>query len=76
MPTTVPAMPEPGHDTSPKYDWSKIFDGEVHHFGVTEVPSTPRNFAKQVEHAAAKRGLKVRVIARKRQGVYVQRLDE
>jgi len=75
MSKVVRAMPAP-RDTSPRYDWDKIFNGEVHHFSVAEVPSTPRNFAKQVHIAAAKRGIKISIVARARQGVYVQRLPD
>jgi hypothetical protein len=78
MPTVIASMPHAAghagrpHDTSPKYDWSTIFDGRVHHFGPDEVPSTPRNFAKQVKAAAARRGVEVSVVTRARQGVYVE----
>lgn len=56
----------------PKYDWDTILNGEVHIFGVQDVPSTPRNFGRQVRLAAARRGIDVSVVTRQDLGVYVQ----
>lgn len=77
MPETVDAMPttRPGRPGTNTYDWSVIFNGEVHLFALDELPSTPRNFAKQVRKAAERRRLRVSIVTRQAKGVYVQRLD-
>jgi hypothetical protein len=77
MPEIVDSMPttRPGRRGTSSYDWSIIFDGRVHRFTPDEVPSTPRNFAKQVRAAALRRDLRVSIVVRAAQGVYVQRLD-
>ena len=78
MPTVIDALPG-GESTCrsplgapPKYDWPAIFDGRVHHFTPDELPSTPRNFGRQVRRAAATHGVEVHVVTRARQGVYVE----
>lgn len=75
MPTVMDSMPGAHHDAGYKYDWSAIFDGQVHLFTPGEVPSTPRNFAKQVRAAAMLRSLRVKIVVRGTEGVYVQRLS-
>jgi hypothetical protein len=59
---------------APRYDWPTAFDGRIHCFGLDEIPSTPRNFRKQVAAAAKKFGVRVRVVSRAAEGVYVQRI--
>lgn len=78
MPTIESSMParRATHGPDPKYDWPSIFDGRVHRFGVDELPSTPRNFARQVRRAASVRGLNVQIIVRAGIGVFVQRRVE
>jgi hypothetical protein len=76
MPTVIDTIPEPARRSplgpAPRYDWPTIFDGRVHHFTPAEVPSTPRNFGRQVRRAAAVYGVEVRVVVRGAQGVYVE----
>lgn len=57
---------------APKYDWPAILDGRVHRFRPDEVPSTPRNFARQVRAAAEVYGIRVSITVRAAQGVYVE----
>jgi hypothetical protein len=56
----------------PKYDWDVLFDGKVHHLPLGALPSTPRNFARQVRRAAAVRDLRVKIVTRARLGVFVE----
>jgi hypothetical protein len=56
----------------PKHDWPSIFDGQVHRFRPEDLPSTPRNFARQVRRAAAAYGVEVVIRTRAAQGVYVE----
>jgi hypothetical protein len=44
----------------------------VHRFRPDEVPSTPRNFARQVRAAAEVYGIRVSITVRAAQGVYVE----
>lgn len=55
-----------------KHDWAVILDGRVHRFLPEELTSTPKNFGRQVRHAAAARGIPVKIITRKALGVFVQ----
>lgn len=76
MPTLVDSMPAGAPiGRPPSYDWSSIFDGRVHRFPVDELPSTPRNFARQVRRAAASRGVAVKIVTRKTLGVFVEALN-
>lgn len=75
MPEIVDAFPPSrrshlGRD--PKYDWPEIFDGRKHRFPLDELPSTPRNFARQVRRAAEVYGVTVKIVTRKTLGVYVE----
>jgi hypothetical protein len=76
MPTVVNQSPILTNGRPPKYDWSTIFDGRTHHFPLDELPSTPRNFARGVRAAAVARRIQVRIVTRKAQGVYVQRVAD
>lgn len=59
----------------PKHDWPAIFDGRVHLLPLHALPSTPRNFARQVRRAADLYGVRVAIRTRAAKGVYVERLD-
>jgi hypothetical protein len=60
---------------APRHDWPTIFDGRVHRFRLDELPSTPRNFGRQVRRAAEAYGVTVKIITRKDLGVYVEALQ-
>jgi len=75
MPETVDAFPAPRRSplgAHPKYDWPSVFDGRKHRFALDELPSTPRNFARQVRRAAEVYGVHVKIVTRKTLGVYVE----
>ena len=75
MPEIVDAFPPARRSAlgpTPKYDWPEIFDGRKHRFTLDELPSTPRNFARQVRRAADVRGLSVKIVTHKKLGVFVE----
>lgn len=74
MPEIIESMPSRRSPlgAAPKYDWPTIFDGRVHRFRLEEIPSTPRNFGRQVRRAAAVHGVEVVIRTRGAQGVYVE----
>lgn len=73
---TMPAARRSRLGRSPKYDWPMIFDGRKRRFDLDELPSTPRNFARQVRRAAAVYGIEVTVVVRGNSGVYVEATKE
>lgn len=76
MPKVVQSMPPRRVPTGrvSRYDWPAVFDGRIHHFPEDGLPSTPRNFARQVRRAAADLHLRVDIRFRAGDGVYVQKL--